>query len=271
MIHVQGGQVLIDGINIKEYRVGWIRSRIGLGLDTLVGVNGSQLSGGEKQRVALARAILKDPKILLLDEATSALDAESEKAVHEALDRVMMYRTTLIVAHRLSTVVNADSIDVIRQGKISEKGSHSELIRNPQGEYTRLIHLQDFNTNQAHIDCVLVLSTLFPIRCSETGNSSRHHHSFSMDKTTSHHEDEHTTDKKKKNGASLYRLACMNKPEIPELVVGSLAAVINGAILPLFGLLFASVVKTLYEPPPKLDKDSKFWACMFVALGWHLF
>lgn len=93
------------------------------GLDTTVGEHGTQLSGGQKQRIAIARAILKDPRILLLDEATSALDAESERVVQEALDRIMVNRTTVIVAHRLTTVRNANIIAVIHKGKMVEKGS----------------------------------------------------------------------------------------------------------------------------------------------------
>jgi ATP-binding cassette, subfamily B (MDR/TAP), member 1 len=92
------------------------------GYDTMVGQRGAQLSGGQKQRIAIARAIIKNPKILLLDEATSALDVESERIVQEALNRIMVDRTTLVVAHRLSTVRNADCIPVVQQGKIVEQG-----------------------------------------------------------------------------------------------------------------------------------------------------
>lgn len=111
------------------------------GYDTVVGERGVQLSGGQKQRVAIARAIIKNPKILLLDEATSALDAESERVVQDALDRVMVSRTTVVVAHRLSTIKNADLIAVVKNGVIAEKGRHETLINIQDGVYASLVAL----------------------------------------------------------------------------------------------------------------------------------
>ena len=111
------------------------------GYETLVGDRGSRLSGGQRQRVAIARAILKDPPILLLDEATSSLDNESERLVQEALDRLKVGRTTVIVAHRLSTIRAAHRIAVLDDGWLVELGTHDELMT-LGGLYARLYRLQ---------------------------------------------------------------------------------------------------------------------------------
>lgn len=113
------------------------------GYETFCGERGVQLSGGQKQRIALARAILKNPAILLLDEATSALDSVSESLVQEALDKMMVGRTSIIVAHRLTTIQKAGSIAVIQNGTIVEQGTHSELLAEGRsGAYYALIKLQ---------------------------------------------------------------------------------------------------------------------------------
>lgn len=111
-------------------------------LDTIVGERGTQLSGGQRQRIAIARAVLKNPKILILDEATSSLDSESERLVQDALEKLMYGRTSVVIAHRLSTVRKADQILVLDQGKLVEKGTHDELILVPNGIYRNLSDLQ---------------------------------------------------------------------------------------------------------------------------------
>lgn len=182
------GAVLLDGRDIRELNLRWLREQIGLvGQEpvlfnmtvsenirygrpdasdeqveaaaraanahvfisklpemygTKLGEGGVTLSGGQKQRVAIARAIVKDPRVLLLDEATSALDSESESVVQEALDRLMVGRTTVVVAHRLSTVRDADVIAVVSRGKILEQGSHDALMASANSAYARLVRHQ---------------------------------------------------------------------------------------------------------------------------------
>ncbi|XP_013613919.1 PREDICTED: ABC transporter B family member 4-like [Brassica oleracea var. oleracea] len=333
----QAGEVLIDGVNLKEFQLKWIRSKIGLvsqepvlftssikdniaygkedatleeikaaaelanaskfvdklpqGLDTMVGEHGTQLSGGQKQRIAVARAILKDPRILLLDEATSALDAESERVVQEALDRIMVNRTTVVVAHRLSTVRNADTIAVIHQGKIVEKGSHTELLKDPEGAYSQLIRLQEEKKPEETQAGERKMSSIESFKQSSfrksslgrslskggssRGNSSRH--SFNMfgfpsgiegnDVVQDQEEDDTTEPKTKPKKVSIRRIAALNKPEIPVLILGTISAAANGVILPIFGILIASVIKAFFKPPKELKEDTSFWAIIFMVLG----
>ncbi|MBF9236470.1 ATP-binding cassette domain-containing protein [Hymenobacter sp. BT683] len=112
------------------------------GYQTVIGDRGSRLSGGQRQRLSIARAILRNPPILILDEATSALDTESEKLVQEALQRLMQNRTSLVIAHRLSTVQHADEIVVLQHGRIVERGTHNDLVQRPGGVYQRLSSMQ---------------------------------------------------------------------------------------------------------------------------------
>lgn len=134
-------------------------TRLPNGYRTLVGERGAQLSGGQKQRVAIARALVRNPRILLLDEATSALDSESEKIVQTALDQARLGRTTVMIAHRLTTVQNADMIYVVDQGEIIESGTHSDLMEKKEFYY-QLVQAQSLepddngangDDNKAHI------------------------------------------------------------------------------------------------------------------------
>ncbi|RCV26912.1 hypothetical protein SETIT_5G283700v2 [Setaria italica] len=327
----QAGEVLVDGINIKSLRLGWIRGKIGLvsqepllfmasvkdnirygkedatieeikraaelanaanfidkfpnGYDTSVGQRGAQLSGGQKQRIAIARAIIKNPKILLLDEATSALDVESERTVQEALNRIMVDRTTLVVAHRLSTVRNADCISVVQKGKIVEQGHHDELVINPDGAYSQLIRLQKSPKDKQKLDCRIYdtmsksrrLTSIELIGRSSAGNSSRHSFilPFGLPSSVELLEGNDTNENLKEEAGDsgipkqthLGRLANLNKPELPFILLGSLAAAVHGMLLPVSGIIISNAIIIFFEPADKLRKDSQFWGLLGVVLG----
>jgi len=129
---------------LKEANLAEFVRALPLQLDTMLGENGTRLSGGQRQRLAIARALIRDPRVILLDEATSALDTESERLVQDALGRLARGRTTLIVAHRFSTIRQAHRIVVLQGGQIVETGTPAELLAQG-GHFKRLAHLQAFS------------------------------------------------------------------------------------------------------------------------------
>ena len=126
-------------------------SKLPDGYDTHLGERGIGLSGGERQRISIARAIIRDPNILILDEATSAVDTQTEKLIQEAIDRLVQNRTTIIIAHRLSTLRKADKIVVLEDGRIAEVGTHNELMKK-RGKFYKMIQMQaDMGTDMLKV------------------------------------------------------------------------------------------------------------------------
>ncbi|KAK7346117.1 hypothetical protein VNO80_20632 [Phaseolus coccineus] len=217
------------------------------GLDTQVGERGIQLSGGQKQRIAISRAIVKNPSILLLDEATSALDAESEKSVQEALDRVMVGRTTMIVAHRLSTIRNADMIVVIEGGKVVEIGNHEELISNPNNVYASLVQIQETAFSQGHLSVDPYLGGSSRRQGESSSCTTSFRGSFRSDKeSTSRAFGDRVESVGSSRHVSVKRLYSMIGPDWPYGVFGTLGAFIAGAQMPLFALGISHALVSYY-------------------------
>ncbi|XP_024142686.1 bile salt export pump [Oryzias melastigma] len=242
--------------------------------DTLVGEGGGQMSGGQKQRIAIARALVRKPRILLLDMATSALDNESEAIVQEALNKVHSERTTISVAHRLSTIRSADVIVGFEHGRAVEKGTHRELLER-QGVYFTLVTLQnqgssniaqDGTSEDSEEEFDIKLGDFKRSSCRSSVRSSvrlRSQSKLSSDfvpdfvsgslritsdvDTLAENSLKNKADEPKES-ASVARILKYNQPEWPYMLLGSLGAAINGSVNPIYAVLFSQILGTFAIP-----------------------
>ncbi|KAG0199551.1 Multidrug resistance protein 1 [Mortierella sp. GBA30] len=340
------GSVTLDGIEIKDYNVTFLRDSIGivsqepvlfnasikqniaLGIrkeqapptdqeiedacrlsnahdfisklpdkyDTMVGEKGALLSGGQKQRIAIARALIKNPRILLLDEATSALDTESERTVQAALDNASAGRSTIVVAHRLSTIMNADVIYVMEKGVVIQSGTHKTLLEQG-GAYAELVAKQQLKSGGTDkdqtqtedvpaIDANKVDMAVAP-EISRRKSSNKLGRMLSMrssimsrnkaDSTIAIGDglNEETAEQKqewerraKAQSAPIGRVLKIMKPEIPMAIFGGIMSAVNGAIYPVFAKIFSRMLNILRDPSsPTFTKDANFWSLMFVVIA----
>ncbi|XP_020696622.1 ABC transporter B family member 19 [Dendrobium catenatum] len=249
------------------------------GYNTQVGERGVQLSGGQKQRIAIARAMLKNPKILLLDEATSALDSGSESIVQEALDRLMVGRTTVVVAHRLSTIRNVDTIAVIQQGQVVETGTHEELIaKGNTGAYTSLIRFQEMARNRD-----------FGAPSTRRSRSSRLSHSLSTKSLSLRSGSLRNLSYQYSSGADgriemvsnadndrkypapdgyFFKLLKLNAPEWPYAILGAVGSILSGFIGPTFALVMSNMIEVFYYPDPNtMERKTREYVFIYIGAG----
>ncbi|XP_034375052.1 phosphatidylcholine translocator ABCB4 isoform X1 [Arvicanthis niloticus] len=270
------GNVTMDEIKkaVKEANAYDFIMKLPQKFDTLVGDRGAQLSGGQKQRIAIARALVRNPKILLLDEATSALDTESEAEVQAALDKAREGRTTIVIAHRLSTVRNADVIAGFEDGVIVEQGSHSELMKK-EGIYFRLVNMQTSGSQ--------ILSEEFEVELSDDKGAGglasygwkarifRNSTKKSLKNSRAHQNRlDAETNEPDANvpPVSFLKVLKLNKTEWPYFVVGTVCAIANGALQPAFSIIFSEMI-AIFGPGDDAVKQQKcnMFSLVFLGLG----
>lgn len=235
-----------------------------------VGEKGAQLSGGQKQRIALARAMIKDPKILLLDEPTSALDPKSESLVQQAIDKISKGRTTIVIAHRLATVKNAETIVVLEQGSVVEIGDHNKLMAQ-QGAYFSLVKLASeaissnptsekgktfINQETSSNFDLLKQNHVYEISLSGYMKSVQEANQLEPEKLT------------KMKSYKMRDVWKLQKPEANPLFLGFIFGMLAGAILSLFPLVLGEALEVYFNPDKsKLKKDVGYLCLALVALG----
>ncbi|XP_013164675.1 PREDICTED: multidrug resistance protein 1A-like [Papilio xuthus] len=225
------------------------------GYNTLVGERGASLSGGQKQRIAIARALIRNPRILLLDEATSALDTASEFKVQAALDRAQKGRTTIVVAHRLSTIRNVDLIYVFKSGKIIEHGNHEELMK-LKGHYYDMVTIQSSPEGE------------------DTSDSSRIVEKDLADVAEEDDDEKIPTkldvkeDIENENDISFSKVIRLNSPEWKSITAASVCSILSGSGMPLLAVILGDFLGVLSNPnPDEVVAEVRRFALIFVGLG----